>query len=59
VAVRLLLLFLVLAFGALTVDAFVEEGITLPGVVSLFVLILLGIGVLGALFGKPPRGPRP
>jgi hypothetical protein len=58
-AIRLLILFLVLAFGALTIDAFVEEGVTLPGVVSVLVLALLGIGVLGALFGKPPRGPRP
>jgi hypothetical protein len=58
-AVRLLLLFLVLAFGALTLDAFVEEGVTLLGVVSVLVLLLLGIGVLGALFSKPPRGPRP
>jgi len=58
-AVRLLILFLILAFGALTVDAFVEEGVTLPGVVSLLVLILLAVGVLGALFSKPPRGPRP
>ena len=45
-AIRLLLLFLVLAFGGLTLDAFVEEGITLPGVVSIFVLLLLGIEVL-------------
>jgi hypothetical protein len=58
-AARLLILFLVLAFGALTLDAFVEEGVTLPGVVSLFVLVLLGIGVLGSLLSKPPRGPRP
>ena len=55
-AVRLLILFLVLAFGALTLDAFVEEGVTLPGVISLFVL---AFGAFGALFGKPPRGPRP
>jgi hypothetical protein len=49
----------VFGFAALTVDAFVEEGVTLPGVVSVLVLALLGVGVLGALFGKPPRGPRP
>ncbi len=42
-AIRLLIVFLVLAFGALTLDAFVEEGVTLPGVVSLLVLLLLGI----------------
>jgi len=53
-AVRLLMLFLVLGFGALTLDAFVEEGVTLPGVVSLFVLLLLGVGVLGSL-RQPPR----
>ncbi len=58
-AARLLILFLVLAFGALTLDAFVEEGVTLPGVISLFVLVLLAFGAFGALFGKPPRGPRP
>jgi hypothetical protein len=58
-AVRLLILFLVLAFGALTLDAFVEEGVTLPGVVSLFVLVLLAFGAIGVLLGKPPRGPRP
>ncbi len=49
----------VFGFAALTIDAFAEQGVTLPGVVSLFVLVLLGVGVLGALFGKPPRGPRP
>jgi hypothetical protein len=59
VAARLLILFLVLGFGALTLDAFVEEGVTLPGVVSLFVLVLLAFAAIGALLGKPPRGPRP
>ncbi len=49
----------VFGFAALTIDAWAEQGVTLPGVVSLFVLVLLGVGVLGALFGKPPRGPRP
>ena len=58
-AARLLILFLVLGFAALTLDAFIEEGVTLPGVVSLLVLVLLAFGAFGALFGKPPRGPRP
>jgi len=54
-AIRLLLLFLVLAFGGLTLDAFIEEGITLPGVVSIFVLLLLGIGVIGSLLQRPRK----
>ena len=54
-AIRLLIVFLVLAFGALTLDAFVEEGVTLPGVVSLLVLLLLGIGVLGSLLQRPRK----
>ncbi|HEY7831631.1 MAG TPA: hypothetical protein VIC06_13805 [Solirubrobacteraceae bacterium] len=54
-AIRLLIVFLVLAFGALTLDAFVEEGVTLPGVVSLFILVLLGIGVLGSLLQRPRK----
>jgi hypothetical protein len=49
----------VFGFAVLTIVAFVEEGVTLPGVVSVLVLALLGVGVLGALLGKPPRGPRP
>ena len=41
-------------FAFLTVSAISEQGITAAGVLSIFILILLAVGILGAL-RNPPR----
>lgn len=41
-------------FAFLTISAMSQQGVTLLGAVSIFVLILLGVGVIGALL-HPPR----
>ena len=38
----------------LTVTAIVEQGFTLASVVSIFIIVLLGVGIVGALL-NPPR----
>jgi hypothetical protein len=48
---------MILLLAGLTIAAAIEGGITALGVlVTLFVLALLGIGVLGALSSRPPDG---
>jgi hypothetical protein len=55
VVLGLALVFIVgLAF--LTLIAIVEQGFTLASALSIFILVLLGVGVIGALF-TPPRNP--
>jgi hypothetical protein len=41
-------------FAYLTVVAVSQQGFTLASAISVFVLVLLAVGVLGALF-NPPR----
>jgi hypothetical protein len=41
-------------FAVLTIHAVAEQGVSLASVVSFFVLLLLGVGVIGAL-RHPPR----
>jgi hypothetical protein len=41
-------------FGYLTVRVLAEGGVTVLGVVSVFVVILLAVGIVGAL-RHPPR----
>jgi hypothetical protein len=41
-------------FAFLTVSAISERGITAAGVLSIFILVLLAVGILGAL-RHPPR----
>jgi hypothetical protein len=41
-------------FGLLTVSAMAEQGITVAGVLSVFIIVLLGVGIIGAL-RNPPR----
>lgn len=41
-------------FAYLTISTVSQQGVTLLGAVSIFVLVLLGVGVIGALF-NPPR----
>jgi len=42
-------------FGFLTYGAISEHGVTLGSLVSVFILILLGVGVIGALLHPPDR----
>jgi hypothetical protein len=41
-------------FAILTVSAISEQGITVAGVLSILILVLLAVGILGAL-RHPPR----
>ena len=43
------------AFTFLTVYAAVHHGITLGTIVSIGVLLVLGIGIVGALLEQPPE----
>ena len=47
-------LLFVVGFAALTIAAAAEQGVTLATLLSLVVLVLLGVGVIGAL-RNPPR----
>jgi len=47
-------LLFILGFAVLTVHAVAERGVSLASVVSFFVLVLLGVGVIGAI-RHPPR----
>lgn len=42
--------------GFLTLSVAIREGIDVLVIVSLVVLVLLGVGVLGALSSAPPDG---
>jgi hypothetical protein len=44
----------IVGFAVLTIHAVAEQGVSLLSFVSLFVLVLLGVGVIGAL-RNPPR----
>jgi hypothetical protein len=56
---RLLVLGAVLVFiagfGFLTVAAISKEGVTFATLLSVFILVLLAVGIVGAL-RNPPRG---
>ncbi len=41
-------------FAFLTVAAIIEQGLTVASLISIFILALLGIGIVGAL-RNPPR----
>jgi len=41
-------------FAFLTYRAFAEQGVTVLGLVSVFILVLLAVGIVGAL-RHPPR----
>jgi hypothetical protein len=44
----------VVGFAVLTIAMIKANGLNAGGVISIFVLVLLGVGVVGALL-KPPR----
>jgi hypothetical protein len=46
-------LLFVVGFAALTIAAAAEQGVTLATLVSVVVLVLLGVGVIGALRNPP------
>lgn len=46
------LLFIV-GFAALTIGAIAEQGLTVAGLISILILVLLAVGIIGAL-----RNPR-
>jgi hypothetical protein len=48
-------LIFIAGFAFLTFSAVAEQGFTLGSLLSVFVLVLLGIGIVGALLS----GPRP
>jgi hypothetical protein len=54
---RLLVLWVALLFIAgfafLTFRAMAEQGVTVAGLISVFILLLLGIGIVGALRNPP------
>jgi hypothetical protein len=45
----------VAGFAFLTLSAVSHQGFTLASVVSIFVLVLLTVGIVGALLGPPRR----
>lgn len=55
---RTIVLFLALAFiagfAALTIAAIDQEGVTAASVIAIFILVLLAVGVIGAI-RTPPR----
>ena len=50
-----LVLVFVVGFAFLTVSAVSQQGFTLASAISIFVLVLLVVGIVGALL-NPPRG---
>jgi hypothetical protein len=48
------LLFIV-GFAFLTLSAISQQGFTLLSAVSILVLVLLGVGIVGAIFNPPRR----
>jgi hypothetical protein len=47
-------LFFIAGFAFLTVAAVIEQGFTIASLLSVFILALLGVGIVGAL-RNPPR----
>lgn len=50
-----LALVFIAGFAFLTVAAVIEQGFTLASLLSVFILALLGIGIVGALRNPPRR----
>jgi hypothetical protein len=53
--VLLVALIFILGFAFLTVSAAIEQGVTIASVLSAFILVLLFVGIVGALFNPPRR----
>jgi hypothetical protein len=54
IVVALFAVVFIVGMGLLTALDFANNGVTLVGIVGLIVLIVIGVGVLGALL-QPPR----
>ncbi|HST55938.1 MAG TPA: hypothetical protein VLJ42_08595 [Solirubrobacteraceae bacterium] len=44
----------IIGFAVLTLSAVAQQGFTLAGLISVFIIAMLGIGIVGAL-RDPPR----
>jgi uncharacterized membrane protein YdbT with pleckstrin-like domain len=59
VVTRLLILIIaalfITGFAFLTISAAVDQGVTVASLLSVFVLVLLFVGIVGALFNPPRR----
>ncbi|HEV2997702.1 MAG TPA: hypothetical protein VGX16_01245 [Solirubrobacteraceae bacterium] len=54
-AMLALAFFMLGGFAWLTLRVFVHDGLTVGTLVSIFVLLLLGVGIFGALLHRPDR----
>jgi hypothetical protein len=45
----------IVGFAFLTLSAIAAQGFTLGSAISLFVILLMGVGILGALLNPPRR----
>jgi hypothetical protein len=56
---RIVVLVVTLVFigllGALTISDFVNNGVTVAGILGVLILVLFGVGIVGALT-QPPQG---
>jgi hypothetical protein len=48
----------IVGFAALTIAAIAQQGLSAEAVISVLVIVLLGVGVIGALLGTPRDPPR-
>ena len=53
--VLFLALIFIVGFTFLTISAALNQGITIATILSAFILVLLGVGIVGALFNPPRR----
>lgn len=54
VAMLTVALVFIIGFAVLTLSAVAQQGFTLAGLISVFIIAMLGIGIVGAL-RDPPR----
>lgn len=53
-AVLALVLVFIVGFAGLTLASISEQGLTAAGVIAILILVLLGVGIIGAM-RNPPR----
>ncbi|HTR89033.1 MAG TPA: hypothetical protein VMG62_02865 [Solirubrobacteraceae bacterium] len=54
-AVLLLAALFLMGFAYLTLSAVSSQGFTLAGALSIFILVLLAVGIVGAILNPPRR----
>lgn len=54
--VLLLVLVFIAGFAFLTVASIIEQGLSIAALLSIFILVLVGVGVVGALLHPPGDG---